>query len=80
MDVSLMGKFVRDNESEEMIELILATRTYDIGAIFQWGNSFSIFNNATKSRAGTFASQVEENAKTLNSAIQKYIDELNAAE
>ena len=80
MDVSLMGKFVRDNESEEMIELILATRTYDIGAIFQWGNSFSIFNNATKSRAGTFASQVEKNAKTLNSAIQKYIDELNAAE
>lgn len=80
MDVSLVGKFIRDNESEEMIELLLATRSYDLGAIYQWGNSFSIFNNATKSRAGTFASQVEKNAKTLNSAIQKYIDELNAAE
>ncbi|MBQ1205646.1 MAG: hypothetical protein IIX67_00430 [Clostridia bacterium] len=80
MDVSLVGKFIRDNESEEMIELLLATRSYDLGAIYQWGNSFSIFNNATKSRAGTFASQVEKNAKSLNSAIQKYIDELNAAE
>lgn len=80
MDVSLVGKFIRDNESEEMIELLLATRSYDLGAIYQWGNSFSIFNNATKSRAGTFASQVEKNAKSLNNAIQKYIDELNAAE
>ncbi len=80
MDVSLVGKFVRDNESEEMIELILATRSYDIGAIFQWGNSFSIFNNATQSKVGTFASQVEKNKKSLDTAIQKYIDQLNAGE
>lgn len=80
MDVSLVGKFIRDNESEEMIELLLATRSYDLGAIYQWGNSFSIFNGAAKTKAGTFASQVEKNKKSLDNAIQKYIDQLNSAE
>ena len=80
MDVSLVGKFIRDNESEEMIELVLATRSYDLGAIYQWGNSFSIFNGAAKTKAGTFASQVEKNKKSLDNAIQKYIDQLNSAE
>ena len=80
IDVSLKGKFIRDSESEDMIELILATRSYDLGSIFQWGTSFSIFGNATKSRVGTFASQVEKCEKSLNSAIQKYVDQLNAAE
>jgi len=80
MDVSLKGKFVRDNESEDMIELVLATRSYDIGAIFQWGNSFTIFNGATNKKIGTFASQVEKSKKSLDNAIQKYIDQLNSAE
>ena len=80
MDVSLKGKFVRDEESEDMIELILATRSYDLGAIFQWGTSFSIFNNASKSKIGTFASQVEKSTKSLANAVQKYIDQLESAE
>ena len=80
MDVSLKGKFVRDAESEDMIELVLATRSYDLGAIFQWGTSFSIFNGAAKSRIGTFASQVEKSTKALDNAITKYVDQLNAAE
>ncbi len=80
MDVSLKGKFIRDEESEEMIELLLATRSYDLGAIFQWGTSFSIFNTATDKKIGTFASQVEKSQKSLDNAIQKYIDQLNSAE
>ena len=80
MDVSLKGKFVRDEESEDMIELVLATRSYDLGAIFQWGTSFSIFNSAASSKIGTYASQVEKSSKALNNAITKYIDQLNAAE
>ena len=80
MDVSLKGKFVRDEESEDMIELVLATRSYDIGAIFQWGTSFSIFNSAASSKIGTYASQVEKSSKALNNAITKYIDQLNTAE
>lgn len=80
MDVSLMGKFVRDNESEEMIHLILGTRRYDLGAIFQWGNCFNIFSGATSKKIGTFASQVEKNKKGLDINIQKFIDKLNEAE
>lgn len=80
MDVSLVGKFIRDNESEEMIELVLATRSYDLGAIYQWGTSFDIFNSATDKKIGTFASQVEKSQKSLDNAIQKYIEQLNNAE
>ena len=80
MDVSLKGKFVRDEESEDMIELILATRSYDLGSIFQWGSSFSIFSGSNKNKIGTFASQVEKSAKSLTNAVQKYIDQLESAE
>ena len=80
MDVSLKGKFIRDEESEDMIELLLATRSYDLGAIFQWGTSFNIFNGAANNKIGTFASQVEKSQKSLDAAIEKYIEQLNAAE
>ena len=80
MEVSLKGKFIRDEESEEMIELLLATRSYDLGAIFQWGTSFNIFNSANSKKIGTFASQVEKSKKSLDNAIQKYIDQLESAE
>lgn len=78
MDVSLKGKFVRDKESEEMINLLLATRRYDLGAIFQWGSSFSIFSSSNNKKIGTFASQVEKSKKSLDKAIEKYINEINA--
>ena len=79
-DVSLKGKFVRDTESEEMLDLILNTRSYDIGSILQWGTSFSIFTGAGAAKVGTFASQYEKGKKGIEKAMNKYIDALRNME
>ncbi|MDD4774764.1 MAG: hypothetical protein PHZ09_14375, partial [Eubacteriales bacterium] len=45
-DVSLKGKFIRDNESEKMLDLILATRNYDIGSVLNAGGAVDMLMNA----------------------------------
>lgn len=56
-DITLKGKLSRDNESEAMLDLIMSTRVYDLGTIFDWGGSFSIFYNMTNSGESNFASE-----------------------
>ncbi len=36
-DISLQGKLLRDDESSEMLDIILSTRLYDVGASYQIG-------------------------------------------
>ena len=36
-DVQLEGKIIRDDESADMLEIILSTRLYDVGATYQIG-------------------------------------------
>ena len=36
-DLALKNKFARDEESAEMLDLILSTRSFDLGFIFNWG-------------------------------------------
>jgi len=36
-DVTITNKMIRDEESAEMLDLILASRTFDLGFIFNWG-------------------------------------------
>jgi hypothetical protein len=48
-EITLKGKLTRDDESETMLDLIMSTRVYDLGTIFDWGGSFSIFYNMTNS-------------------------------
>ncbi|MCL2816257.1 MAG: hypothetical protein FWD23_16815, partial [Oscillospiraceae bacterium] len=37
-DLNLQGKFMRDDESREMLDIILANTVYDIGYIYDFGN------------------------------------------
>ena len=37
-DVTITNKMMRDEESAEMLDLILASRVYDLGFIFNWGS------------------------------------------
>ena len=40
-EIALKGKFIRDLESEEMLDLIFSTRIYDLGWLYQIGNYFA---------------------------------------
>ena len=38
-DITLVGKYARDEESKEMLDILLVNRTYDLWLIYGWGSS-----------------------------------------
>jgi hypothetical protein len=75
-DVSLKGKFLRDTESEGMLDLILATRSYDLGSSLGWGGAMNTLINASASF--DFASAYAKIESKITSDIVSYINELSA--
>ena len=73
-EISLKGKFARDNESRDMLDLIFANRSYDIGEMYNWGALNEITNNFSKSVQNTFTSDVEKNKSKIEAAMNKTID------
>ena len=79
-DVALKGKFIRDEESAEMLDIILAQRTYDLGMIFNWGNMFSWITNLALNSSLDFASTYAKNEKATLNGIEKFVKSLDALE
>ncbi|MCL1792811.1 MAG: extracellular solute-binding protein [Oscillospiraceae bacterium] len=74
-DVSITNKLIRDEDSLEMLNLILDNRTYDLAYIYDWGGTIGIFGNILYSgRADTFASEFEKKENVIAAAIQKTIE------
>ncbi|MCL2814557.1 MAG: extracellular solute-binding protein [Oscillospiraceae bacterium] len=64
---ALEGKFMRDEESKEMLDIILRTRRYDLGYVSDWGGMFSTYVKTAKKENADFASvwaQCEDKALT----------------
>ncbi|MDD4774122.1 MAG: extracellular solute-binding protein, partial [Eubacteriales bacterium] len=68
-NVTLTGKFARDEESLAMLEIIFDSRTYDIGKVFGWGKLTEVINNTVKAGSG-FASKYEAAAEAAESAMR----------
>ncbi len=79
-DVALKGKYIRDEESAEMLDIILAQRAYDLGMIFNWGSMFSTITGMSTSKNADFASLYAKREKSTISAIDKFIDALDSLE
>ncbi|MFA6947676.1 MAG: hypothetical protein WCQ72_01705 [Eubacteriales bacterium] len=73
MDVALKGKYLRDNESESMIDLVLSNRSYDLAAIYDWGGVFAMFSSMYSSKKSDMASRYEKLKIKAETAIEKYI-------
>lgn len=50
-DVTLTNKYFRDEESGDMLDIIFANRTYDIGYIMNVGNLSSIPQNLLNAKS-----------------------------
>lgn len=74
-DQTLIGKSTRDEKSAPMIELILNTRSFDLGNIFETGGiSSAIYNMQSADKiASTFASK----EKTANTALEKFVEDMS---
>ena len=69
-DITLTGKFTRDEESREMLDIIFENITYDIGKAFGWGGYIAQMLTATQQNKG-FAALVEANKSKAEAEIKK---------
>ncbi|MCL2517066.1 MAG: hypothetical protein FWF15_00755 [Oscillospiraceae bacterium] len=74
-DVSLEGKYTRDTESVEMLNIILGNRVYDLGMIYDWGGVGMLINSMSNAKADNFSSRYESIAERAQTALEKTIDE-----
>jgi hypothetical protein len=74
-DIALKGKYARDEESEEMLDLILSTRTYDIGWYYAIGGYNEEIMNLFRQYKTDFTSMYQK----YETKAGKDIDKLNAS-
>ena len=72
---ALRGKFIRDDDSAEMLDIILANRVCDIGYTGNVGNLVSEFMTMAKKGQANFASMYEKR----EAAAQKAMDKITTA-
>lgn len=79
-DVAITRKYMRDEESIEMLDIILQDRRYDLGYIYNWGNLYTNIRTIVIQGKDTFASTWEKGQKSFNTAMEKTLakyEELN---
>ena len=73
-DSTLTRKMMRDEDSVEMLDIILASRSYDLGMIYNWGDINGIFSSMLGKQSFTFSSDIEKKKDAIEKQMQKTID------
>ena len=73
---SLNGKFIRDKESTEMLDIILANKIISQDELYNWG-MYTAVKNALNSKSANFASAIEKVAAKTTTSIEKTINLIN---
>ena len=68
---TLVGQYVRDDESIEMLDIIFSSAVYDVGLYYQIGGFKDSIMGMAKSKQNTFASIYEESRDSAQSTIDK---------
>jgi hypothetical protein len=72
-EVVLQGKTFRDTESEEMLDIIFSSKTFDIGAAFNWGGIQNVFVTICSSPGSDFASSYAKIESSVITEMEKTI-------
>lgn len=70
-------KYTHDEESYQMLLIATASRTYDIGMIYDWGGITSKINNAIKTNNENIVSLIESIRDTMLIEMNETIDKFN---
>lgn len=83
----LKKRSLKDDESEEVLDILFDNRVYDLGAIYGWGQTTGIYdpdsltnflNEIAKSGQNTFASKWESIKGKVEAGMQQTIDVFEA--
>ena len=73
-DLNLQGKFMRDDESREMLDIILKNTAYDIGYIYDFGNFSMTIVYFGMNKNTNYVSQFEKSEPKMLKDIEKTIE------
>ncbi|MCQ2433474.1 MAG: hypothetical protein MJ175_12805 [Clostridia bacterium] len=73
-DKALTYKYMRDEESAQMLDIILSTRVYDLAYIYDWGGIFNAVFSQISGGKTEVASSWNKKLASANKALNKTID------
>lgn len=73
-DTLYQYRIAPDKESQEILDIILAERMFDLGVIFNWSNCRTIVNSAASSASSTWTSTVDSAVTAIQTAMDKDIE------
>jgi hypothetical protein len=78
-EVSIAGKFVRDEESIDMLNIAFDTRMYDLGVVFDWGGMRGQLSGTLGPRNdGNIASLLDRFGERMQAAIDRTFEAFEA--
>jgi len=77
-ETALTGKYFRDPESKEMLDIILQSRTFDLGSthMFDWGGIGSVFTSLLSKGSNAYASNYQKKIKSAKKTLDKTLNKL----
>ena len=76
-DIALNGKFLRDEESVEMMDIIIGERVYDLGLAFNFGSIMGVLDGLVQKGSSDIVSAMASKTSAIQQAIDKTIDNFN---
>ena len=77
IDSTVLSRDIRDEDSAEMVDMILSSQVYDLGATFNWGSLTNVLYKPCNNKdASTFASNYASLENGILTAMNKMIDTL----
>jgi len=67
----LQNRYIRDEESVEMLNIVTSSKQYDPGFVFNWSSAIQLPQNCVESGGDKLASTIEKSRKSIENGIQK---------
>lgn len=75
-DVALQRKYMSDEESRDMLAIILENRTIDPSVAYNWGGLFNTVSGLTTTQNADFASKFAKTEPSIQTAMNKFIENI----
>ena len=76
-DIALNGKFLRDEESIEMMDIIIGERVYDLGLAYNFGSITGVVDGLVAKGNTDITSAMASKTSAIQTAIDKMIETFN---
>jgi len=74
IDITVLNKTLRDTDSEEMVKLVLDSKSYDLARYFDWGGITGLISSLATGNNINFASMWAANENKIQLALDKTFD------